>query len=190
MKKIIAVFVAVFMLVSLCTVNAFAADPQSHWVNSETGTPDVDFNGGSVEADVTITVNGEMVHTYAVDITYEDLKFTYSSGSKWDPKTHQYVPGSPAEWSEAKTVTITNHSDLPVYYSASKTEVDQTYGPLAVVFNDTESAITSTEIAKCEVGGPANTASFTVGVKGDPTVAELTDVAISKVTVTISKTNG
>ncbi len=191
MKKIIAVFVAVVMLASLCSVSAFAADPQSHWVDSETGTPEADFNGNSVNADVTITVDGELVHVYAVDITYEDLSFTYSSGSKWDPVQHQYVPGSPATWlPNEKTVTITNHSDLPVWYSASKADVDQTYGPLDVVFNGTESAVAPTEIAKCEVNGTPNTGSFKVSVTGTPEVAEIKDVVISKVTVTISKTNG
>lgn len=188
MKKIISIFVAVFMLFSIFAVNAFAGT----WITDQNGTKADEYEGGSTGADVNIKITGsDVVHKYAVDITFPDLTFTYSTGSVWDTVNHQYVPADAesAEWTAAKEVTIENHSDLSVYYSVEASDPTTAYGDLSVELNGQAAPIASTELAKCEVGGEAPKATFTVGVSGTPTVSEI-EAVLSKVTVTISKTNG
>ena len=163
MKKILSIFLAVLMLAGLCAVTAFA-----DFVGSDATGAEADaYKGG----------------------TFEELVFTYSTGSTWDTVEHQYKVTGDAAWSPAKTVTLSNHSDLSVWYSAAVGTVSTEYGEIFVKFNDTEDSIASTEIAKCEVGGPATTASFTVGLEGAPEVGQITNKVIGTVTVTISKTS-
>jgi hypothetical protein len=185
MKKIFSIFLTVLMLAGICAVTAFA-----DFVGSDEAGAEVDaYSGGTASGDVYISVTGDPIHKYAVDVTFEALVFTYSTGSTWDTEEHQYKVTGEAAWSPAKTVTISNHSDLSVWYSASVGTVSTEYGPISVKFNDTADSIASTEITKCEVGGPATTASFTVGLEGAPTVGQITDKVIGTVTVTISKTS-
>lgn len=185
MKKILSIFLAVLMLAGLCAVTAFA-----DFVGSDATGAEADaYKGGTSTGDVTISVTGDPIHKYAVDVTFEELVFTYSTGSTWDTVEHQYKVTGDAAWSPAKTVTLSNHSDLSVWYSAAVGTVSTEYGEIFVKFNDTEDSIASTEIAKCEVGGPATTASFTVGLEGAPEVGQITNKVIGTVTVTISKTS-
>lgn len=183
MKKIISVFLAVLMLSGLCTVTAFA----EFVGGGAEGVEENAYNGGTAQGDVTITVTGDPIHKYAVDVEFEALSFTYSTGSTWNPQTHQYEVSGTGSWSAAKTVTIKNHSDLPVWYSAAASEEVTTYGTISVKFNGSEDSIASTEIAKCEVGTEPTPVTFTVGLEGTPTVGQITDVVISTVTVTIAK---
>ena len=49
-----------------------------------------------------------------VDIAWEGMNFTYSGGSDptWDPETHQYIPGTNADWKTSNAyISITNHSN-------------------------------------------------------------------------------
>lgn len=184
MKRILSVFLAALMLAGLCAISAAADFVGGGADGVEAGS----YNGGTAEGDVTITVTGDPVHKYAVDVEFETLSFTYSTGSTWNPTTHQYEVNGTGTWSDPKTVSIYNHSDLSVWYSAEASEEVTSYGEISVKFNGGADAVEPTEVTRCEVGQDPTAATFTVGLEGSPTVGQITDVVISTVTVTISKT--
>ena len=102
MKKIFAI--ALCAVLCLCmAVPAFAA-----------GTPEADYPGQNSGQDVNITISGDMVHVYLVDIEFTNPTFTYSSGSKWNPETYQYEPGTAATWAGTGTVKITTIQTFPL----------------------------------------------------------------------------
>lgn len=165
-KAIISAILCVAMCICL-VLPAFAAE---------------EVNSGS--RDVNVTINGEVIHVYLVDIDFNVPTFTYSTGSKWNPDDYKYEPNSTAVWTGEGTVKITNHSDLPVNYAVTAENVVNTYGPLTL--NVTGGTGT---IEKCEVGtvyGSKNaTATFTVS--GTPTISEITAQKLGEIKVTITK---
>ena len=172
MRKILAI--ALGIVLCLCTaVPAFAA-----------GTVDAEYSGQTSDAEVKITINGDIVHVYLVDIEFSNPTFTYASGSKWNPETYQYEPNSAITWAGTGEVKITNHSDLEVKYKVEKKNVVDIYGPLDINVADGTGVI-----EKCNVGdvrGSHNaTATFTV--TGTPTVAEITAQKLGEITVRIEK---
>lgn len=172
MKKILAIALCVVLCFCMA-VPAFAA-----------GTSATEYGGQTENKDVHITINGDIVHVYLVDIEYDNPTFTYSSGSRWNPETYQYEFDAAATWMNQGTVKITNHSDLPVNYTVEKENVVGTYGPLDIhVENPTGT------IEKCEVGmkrGDKN-ATATYKVTGTPTVSEINAQKLGEIKVTISK---
>lgn len=173
MKKLVFIVLVAVLCLTLC-IPALAA-----------GTVEAEYNGQSSQADVNITINGEVVHVYLVDIEFtSNPTFTYSTGSKWDPDKYQYVPSGTAEWAGQGSVKITNHSDLPVNYAVTSQNVVNTYGPLSIdVTNGTGT------IEKCEVGtvhGSKN-ATATFKVSGTPTVSEINAQKLGEILVTITE---
>ena len=172
MKKILAIVLCAVLCLCMA-VPAFAA-----------GTPEAAYTGENKSADVNVTISGDLVHVYLVDIEFTNPTFTYSSGSKWNPETYQYEPSTAATWEGTGTVKITNHSDLEVKYTVAKANVVNTYGPLDITVVDGTGTI-----EKCNVGdvrGSHNaTATFTV--TGTPTVAEITAQKLGEITVKIEK---
>lgn len=173
MKKILAIALCVVLCFCMA-VPAFADE----------GTPEAAYNGQTGNQDVNITINGDLVHVYLVDIEFTSPTFTYSSGSKWNPKDYQYEPSTAATWVGEGTVKITNHSDLEVKYTVAAEKVVTTYGPLKIDVTGGTGTID-----KCNVGdgkGSHNaTAKFTVS--GTPTVAEITAQKLGEIKVTITK---
>jgi len=174
MKKAI---ISVVLCVALClclALPAFAAEPKT----------EAEYTGDTSTADVKVTINGDVVHTYLVDIEFTNPTFTYSTGSQWDPTDYVYKPSTTAEWKGTGSVKIVNHSDLPVNYTVAAENVSNAYGPLSIdVKNGTGT------IAKCEVGmtrGEKN-ATATFAVSGTPTVSEITAQTLGEIKVTISK---
>lgn len=176
MKTIKRVFgIALCLALCLClTVVSFAA-----------GTPENDYKGDSSNADVKVTINGEVIHVYYVEIEFTATPtFTYSTGSKWDPEDYQYKPTENATWAGQGTVKVTNHSDLPVKYDVTAENVVNTYGPLSIdVANGTGT------LAKCttetEKGTVNATATFTVS--GIPTVSEISAQKLGEIRVAVEK---
>lgn len=172
MKKIFAIVLSAVLCLCMA-VPAFAA-----------GTPEAEYTGQTSGQDVNITINGDMVHVYLVDIEFTNPTFIYSSGSKWNPDTYQYEPSAGATWTGTGTVKITNHSDLPVDYTVAKENVVNTYGPL-----DIEVTGGTGTIEKCNVGDArgSHNATATFKVTGTPTVAEITAQKLGEIKVTIAK---
>lgn len=172
MKKILAIALCVVLCFCMA-VPAFAA-----------GTVATEYDGETKGEDVKITISGDIIHVYLVDITFTSPTFTYSSGSKWNPNNYQYEPTTEATWAGTGTVEITNHSDLPINYTVEKANVVNTYGPLDILVEKPTGAI-----AKCEVGmtpGQQN-ATATYKVTGTPTVSEINAQKLGEITVKITK---
>lgn len=172
MKKILAIALCVVLCFCMA-VPAFAA-----------GTVADEYTGQDGQQDVHITINGDIVHVYLVDIEYTNPTFTYSSGSRWNPETYQYEFDATATWMNQGTVKITNHSDLPINYEVKKANVVNTYGPLDIEVTDGTGTI-----EKCNVGDAksSHNATATFKVTGTPTVSEITAQKLGKITVTITK---
>ena len=174
MKKILAAVLSVV----LCLFMALAA------FADETGQTQNDYTGQDASQEVKVTISGEVIHVYLVDIEFSNTTFLYSTGSRWDPKDYSYKPSSGGTWTGEGTVKIINHSDLPVNYKVERTITTNAYGPLDITLsNDTGT------IAKCEVGmtpGQQN-ATATYTVTGTPTVSEITTQKLGEIKVTISK---
>lgn len=173
MKKRMFVLAMVLVLSLLCSVSAFAA-----------GTTEAEYSGQTGSKDVVITINGEVVHVYKVDLEFTTPVFQYSTGSKWDPDNYQYVPSATATWAGEGSVKITNHSDLPVNYTVVSQNVVNTYGTLSIDVTGGTGTID-----KCNVGDDvgSHNASATWKVSGTPTVSEISNQKLGEIRVTISK---
>lgn len=148
------------------------------------GTVEAEYTGQTKGEDVKITISGDVVHVYLVDIEFTNPTFTYSSGSKWNPDTYQYEPSTATTWMGEGIVKITNHSDLKVDYNVEKANVVNTFGPLDIVVTGATGTI-----EKCNVGDArgSHNATATFKVTGTPTVAEITAQKLGEIKVTISK---
>jgi len=172
MKKILAITLCAVLCLCMA-VPAFAA-----------GTPEAAYTGQTGSQDVNITISGDVVHVYLVEIEFTNPTFVYSTGSKWNPDTYQYEPSAGATWAGEGTVKITNHSDLAVNYTVEKANVVTTYGPLDIKV--TGGTGTIDKCSAGEVRGSHNaTATFTV--TGTPTVAEISAQKLGEITVKITK---
>lgn len=172
MKKILAIALCVVLCFCMA-VPAFAA-----------GTVATEYDGETKGEDVKITISGDIIHVYLVDITFTSPTFTYSSGSKWNPNNYQYEPTTEATWAGTGTVEITNHSDLPINYTVERANVVGTYGPLDIEVTDGTGTI-----EKCNVGDAkgSHNATATFKVTGTPTVAEIAAQKLGEITVKITK---
>lgn len=174
MKKILAIALCVVLCFCMA-VPAFAA-----------GTPEAAYTGQDKSQDVNITISGDIVHVYLVDIEFTSPAFTYSTGSKWNPENYKYEPSTGGTWDGEGTVKITNHSDLPVNYKVEKTITTDAYGTL-----DIEVTGGTGKIEKCEVGMTPGQqkAEATFKVTGTPTVSEINAQKLGEIKVTITKVN-
>lgn len=172
MKKILAIALCVVLCFCMA-VPAFAA-----------GTTEAAYTGETKGEDVNITISGDIVHVYLVDIEFTSPAFTYSTGSKWNPENYKYEPSTGGTWDGEGTVKITNHSDLPVNYTVEKENVVGTYGPL-----DIEVTGGTGTVDKCNVGDAkgSHNATATFKVTGTPTVSEIAAQKLGEIKVTITK---
>lgn len=172
MKKIL-VCVMVLALCLCATISSFAA-----------GKSEADYTGQTGNQDVNVTISGDVVHTYLVDIEFTNPTFTYSTGSVWNPEKYQYEPSTEATWNGKGEVKIVNHSDLPVTYKVEAKDVVATFGALTIPVTNGNGTI-----AKCSVGDVrgSHNATATYVVEGTPTVSEITAQKLGSILVTITK---
>ena len=117
MKKIITLVLALVMIMSM-SVTAFAAESEA-------------TNDGKSNTSITVTgkyVASEPEAVISVDISWGAMEFTYSEGSKgtWSPTNHQYENATEAGWNvTGNTITLTNHSNVPVNATFSFTKADE-----------------------------------------------------------------
>ncbi len=88
------------------------------------GASPVTATGGSDGHDVTATYDATSSGTpaYSVDISWGDLKFTYTNSGSWDTTNHNY--GTSGSWDHTtkdstNTITVTNNSNVKVKPSFS-----------------------------------------------------------------------
>ena len=175
MKKILALALCVALCLCL-SLPAFAAE-----------TAEGDYQGESQGQDVNITIGGEGVHVYLVDIEFSTVTFSYSSDAfRWNPENYQYQHDEGGAWSGEGTVKIVNHSDLSVNYKVEATDVVPTYGPLTINLAGTTTG--TIEACTPETVKGSKKAEVTYTVVGTPTVTKIVEaVKLGKIKVTISK---
>ena len=165
MKKLLAILLAVAMLCTL-SVSVFAANV----IGGNTGVDEV--NPIDSNATLSITANiGDTVHKYAIDIDVPVMSFNVTSGNlTWDVEDLTYVAsGAGTLQDETFTVTVTNRSDLSVWYKVAVADADGSDG-VAVDAKHTLDTLKTTGIEVVKANAETHTAktdSFQITVKAD-----------------------
>lgn len=201
MKKIISVCLAVALAASMLCMNIFAANLVGTYKGDAAGASVTDgvasFDPANSSTDIKFTFNTESEHRYAVDIEFTDTSKSFGANFVWDVNNHKYVPnGTETADDEAITIspklTITNHSDLSVYYKTAIT-AETVSGLTITPSGDTG----STEVAKSDIGAAKVVTNTDASVEVKPTAGSwsayinggngaVTDVKVATYTVTIS----
>ena len=134
---------------------------------------------------VHVTVTNSVTTTYKVDVTWESLDFAYNYGG-YDTSSHLYTGG----WVDSRTtstVTVTNHSNAPIRFSAeaNKEAADGLEGVTLAL----EGTYTNVDLLSAYGTSGINVpkATFTVKVGGAPAQTTMTDAKLGTVTVTITE---
>lgn len=201
MKKLLSLSLAVLMLCSLFTVNAFATATTiigGNRDNLATGEDGVtDFTPTSSSGDVSVKVD-TITHKYSVDITYSNMEYTPTL--IWDPGELEYVAAT-GDFTGKVTITLQNYSDLPVYASA-KFDYDANNkiaeGAFGFAFDET---YTNVVLPAAKIGAKGAAVEFKGGLTGADTPEKIANaityykglgtntITIGTCTVTISKTS-
>ena len=130
MKKITSLLAAAALTCAMGTT-AFAEDGVG------TGNYNADVKGTYQAGSASATV-------YSVDITWEDMSFTYTAAGEgtWNPETHEYSGATQASWSESKNIVVTNHSNAAVTATASF-QADGGYEAVSMTFGNNGQQISS-----------------------------------------------
>lgn len=114
MKKLIATALALTMTLSLSTTALAGGNVDGAGVGSlDPIYVTVKYNDSATDPIV-----------YSVDLTWEDMTFTYNeSGTRtWNPDTHTYTDPTSAGWDKVTAkITATNHSNAQVMVSFTYT---------------------------------------------------------------------
>lgn len=106
------------------------------------------------------TASNQTSAVYKVDVTWTNLEFTYTSG-KWNPETHTYSTGGTLSNDGEGSITVTNHSNWAVKYTAGfgtngNETSTSTDGFTATLSNSSNSinacAIAATDAPNAEIG--------------------------------------
>ena len=192
MKRLITLLLAMVMALSL-VVPAWAENP-------DTLTPDAGNPATTGPHPVTVTVN-DADDAYSVTVSWESLDFVYQWGD-WSASDHNY---SDANWktvvgrnnATSAVVTVENHSNAPIWYSAALGTDGETgtVAGVSVVLNNSNDPIGLTKVSECGItpAGEEKTiapkGTFTVDVQGIPTEHKFDTTIVNKLTVTISTSN-
>jgi hypothetical protein len=136
----------------------------------------------SVDVTVSYTDGAAAPATYAVDVAWESMSFTYvQSAQEWDATNHVEKDSGTSGWSDADaTVTITNHSNRSVWATVAYVAAGEASGSAA--FELTGGAESELVAA---AGASVATKTATLTASGIP--AENADEAVvGTVTVTIA----
>lgn len=201
MKKIISVCLAVALAASMLCMNIFAANLVGTYKGDAAGASVTDgvetFTDTNSSSDIKFTFSTESENRYAVDIEFTDTSKSFGANFVWDVNNHKYVPnGTETADDEAITIspelTITNHSDLSVYYKTTIT-AETVSGLTITPSGDTG----STEVAKSNIGSANVVTNTSASVEVKPTAGSwsayinggngaVTDVKVATYTVIIS----
>lgn len=150
MRKVFTIVLALILAMGLSTSSFAVTSPQTI-TNLEDGAK-------TVEIGVTGTYVGSNStrEVYSVDVEWGAMSFTYSDGSStiWNPKTHTYETLSNVGWTaDGNTVTVTNHSSLPVnvefsFVKDDDMDADSTYTGKFTEPNDENTEIKTVQLAR------------------------------------------
>lgn len=150
MKKLLAVFLTLTMLVTLPAFGASAdtVNGSQNGVLPENFTKPETTPGGELYVKVS-----DVTHKYAVDISFNATTLTLGGSITWNVQTMQYdVTDSALTGDQTSTVNISNRSDLPVYAYAVVTDAETTDNITFTSAYDSDTK--KLTIAKSKVGEP------------------------------------
>ena len=185
MKKLTSVLLVLIMVLAM-SVSAFAATYDSR---VDAVLPWTDQ--GTVQV---IVKDNTKADVYYVEVTWDDLQFTYNIGSagQWDPEDHVYEGAVEEGWDNDEhsgTVTVKNHSNQAIKAEAALHNSDKnvksvtdTYGFVTALTGEDGTVAACLEHA---TDAPFKVFTYTVTAPGDIPDAGTYDVAT--VTVFISK---
>ena len=170
MKKLISLALAIVMIMCLSTT-AFATTAEAP---------------GDYTADVTgsyVAGNESNGIVYCVDITWNDLDFTYHAekGAVWDTDTLTYSEVEPAYWEGEGTITVTNRSNTKISATPKYAPADG-YGDAGMTFGTDKLKVASAE------SGTEQTGTITVTPNGFLPAMDQADT-IGTITLTIAQDN-
>ena len=178
MKKLTSVLLVLIMVLAM-SVSAFAVNPIKNLSDSESQP-------------VKIIVNdAKEVDVYYVKINWDNPTFTYNSQAAlqgaWNPEEHTYENGTQeAGWDKTEAnVTVENHSNVAIKYTATLTEGADTYGLEPQLVGDYFEIPLDDAVGTPKENPPTGT--FTIKINGDAPDKEVTNAIIANVVVTISK---
>lgn len=194
MKRLVSILSATLLVCSLAFTSLAASSPESP--DGPTKSPDGGVVFESVTSNEYIDVQIKMTEAaavYNVVVEWDTMQFTYTDGRTWQPSSHTYT-GTGGSWSEAKTVTVTNHSNRPVDITGAITDSISNDGVTPAI---SASAASATTLKSADSDGiyasvpSADKVVYSVSVSGDPTVspdkyADFTDTGV--ITITIAAT--
>ena len=145
MKKFLSLVLAIALAFAITAVTAFAAETT------------LDGSSNSTTGDVIVNINGatDLVPVYSVDVKWESLDFAYNftSTDVWNPEDHVYDTTGGGGWSTTSaTITVTNHSNVPVRALAS--------------FSGNASSLTRNDVT-ASISNPSFTINSAVGTNPD-----------------------
>lgn len=152
-------------------------------------------NGGSQTAEVKLTSSVfSEPDIYSVTITFEDMTFSYSGGSKiWQPASHTYSESNSGWIKDTSSFKVTNNSNVGIgiaaYACAPGTANYNVSKPREFFNNNVVVSILDglNSLGRCEENASAGpNCTFTVKLEGEPRTA-LTNETIATIMVQISK---
>ena len=175
MKRLITLLLAMVMALSFVV---------PAWAESANLTNQQDQTSTNQEVKVQIVKSDPV---YKVSVTWNSLTFTYTQG-EWFPDAHQYTN---AQWSNPATITVNNHSNAPIWFTAeiSNNSAEGFESVLVELKNSEDQALGSNriEVDPCPVNATSNIPSkdFKVAVSGAPTKHSFELTTIRTLTVQI-----
>lgn len=168
MRKFFAISLALVMVLAL-SVTCFAER-----ITTLPGTE-------SAEVKVSYTDGAAAPATYAVDVAWESLSFTYvQSAQEWDATNHVEKDSGESKWQDADaTITITNHSNRAVKATVAYV-AGTASGTAAFALTGGEEATLA-----AAAGNSVATKTATLTASGVPAV-DAQNVTVGTVTVTIA----
>lgn len=146
MKKLFPALLAI-MVFAAASLNALASgNSKSAGENTE-----IDVIGKYVE--------GNAATLISVDISWDDMSFTYNDGERtWDPDKHEYITSDGSWTNEKKTISVRNHSNTAVRaefsFTGSLDGIGGSFGSKTLKLE--------TAVGKAVEAAPAASTDFTV----------------------------
>lgn len=182
MKKLLTLALALVMMLSVMSINAFAAE-------SLTTNPATNKDEGEYTIDVKAVYSASAMtpDVVSVDIAWGAMEFTYLVGGThmWDPAEHKYNDNTSASWTASgNTVTVTNHSNVPIKAELSFT-AETAFSGITGTFDTATINLDAPAVNSEQSAAPTGTANLTLSGALASTVT--TSTKVGTITVKISK---
>ncbi len=125
MKKFVSIILSIALVLSLFCVSVSAADVTAEntktdvvgTLNSSTAN-DVSEGAtspaGTSSANISLEIKSDVGHRYAVEVEFSNLTYEINAALTWNVNTHKYEGPENNTTPLTSSITVTNHSDMPV----------------------------------------------------------------------------